>query len=166
MAESHRTAMDPDAAFRSPRDRSVTYQPTDASGPQADLFASGVGSGRRQVPANGLRNTSPQSLAAREAVQPTVRSTRQRVAGVILAAGAQRITRLEVVRKTGFLRGTVNGRVRECLDDLAMQTVERYSVAVCIGADAARAVLQRYEALGPFQADGPGWDLSDRSDAR
>ncbi len=166
MAESHRTAMDPDAAFRSPRDRSVTYQPTDASGPQADLCASGVGSGRRQVPANGRRNTSPQSLAARESVHPTVRSTRQRVAGVTLAAGAQRITRLEVVRKTGFRRGTVNGRVRECLDDLAMQTVERYSVAVCIGAVAARAVLQRYEPLGPFQADCPGWDLSDRSDAR
>ncbi len=166
MAESHRTAMDPDAAFRSPRDRSVTYQPTDAGGPQADLFGGSVDSGKQQAPSSGRRNTSPQSLAAREAVQPTVRSTRQRVAGVILAAGAQRITRLEVVRKTGFLRGTVNGRVRECLDDLAMQTVERYSVAVCIGADAARAVLHRYEALGPFQADGPGWDLSDRSDAR
>lgn len=67
---------------------------------------------------------SPQSLAAQAAIQPTVQSKRQRVAGVILASGPQGITRLEVVRKTGFLRDTVNGRVRELLDDPAMQIVE------------------------------------------
>lgn len=97
------------------------FRPTETSGDQGDMFAAPVDASKHE---KKRRLLSPQSVAAYEAAQPTALSKKQRIHGVILAAGARGTTRLGIVRTTGYLRDTVNARVRELLDDPTTGLVE------------------------------------------
>lgn len=103
-----------DPAFWKPH--APSSAPKKPAGPQTDLFAP------PPAPAMSKKTTTPvavatPSRAAKEQGEPKWMTMRARIRDAIKAAGVTGITRKELADQLLFLRDTVNGRVREILDD-------------------------------------------------